>query len=140
MAAYLESAFSLSKQAEQLLDSQRYCFIGELDGVPSGYAVLREGEPPSSVIDRDAIELVRLYVLKSGIGLGLGGALMKACLELAESLGHKTVWLGVWERNYLAQKFYKRWGFEQVGTQIFQLGDDAQTDFVMQRALDSSAF
>lgn len=135
MAAYLASAFNLSKQAEELLDSQRYCFIGELENVPSGYAMLREGKPASNVIDRDAIELVRLYVLKSVIGLGLGGALMKACLEQAESLGYKTIWLGVWERNYLAQVFYKRWGFEQVGTQIFQLGDDAQTDFVMQRAI-----
>ncbi len=135
MGAYLATAFNVSRQADELLDPQRYCFIGELDGVPSGYAMLREGEPPGSVIDRDAIELVRLYVLKSGIGLGLGGALMKACLEQAESLGHKTIWLGVWERNYQAQAFYKRWEFEEVGTHIFQLGDDAQTDLIMQRAI-----
>lgn len=133
MRAYLSTAFNVAKQAEELLDSQRYCFVGELDGVASGYAMLKQGEPPSSVSDKNAIELVRIYVLKSAVGLGLGGELMKACLELAASLGHKTIWLGVWERNYRAHSFYKRWGFEQVGTHIFQLGDDPQTDFLMQR-------
>ena len=135
MGAYLMAAFNVSKQADELLDPERYCFIGELDGTPSGYAMLRQGEPPNSVKDSEAIELVRLYVLKTCLGIGLGGALMKSCLEQAGSLGHRTIWLGVWERNYLAQAFYKRWGFEEVGTHIFQLGDDAQTDLIMQRAI-----
>jgi GNAT superfamily N-acetyltransferase len=95
--------------------------------------MLREGEPARGVTDTNAIELVRLYVLKDHIGLGVGAALMQACLDQAKTLGHKTIWLGVWERNYQAQAFYRRWGFTQVGTHIFQLGDDAQTDFVMER-------
>jgi ribosomal protein S18 acetylase RimI-like enzyme len=42
------------------------------------------------------------------------------------------MWLGVWERNWRAQAFYRKWGFRRVGEQTFMLGADAQTDWVMQ--------
>jgi ribosomal protein S18 acetylase RimI-like enzyme len=58
---------------------------------------------------------------------------MKACLDEAERAGCDLVWLGVWERNPRAIAFYHKWGFEQVGTQTFQLGDDMQSDWIMSR-------
>jgi len=29
--------------------------------------------------------------------------------------------------------FYRKWGFVEAGTQIFQLGDDPQNDLLMKR-------
>ena len=43
------------------------------------------------------------------------------------------MWLGVWEHNTRAQRFYRRRGFRRVGDQSFVLGSDAQTDHVMVR-------
>jgi ribosomal protein S18 acetylase RimI-like enzyme len=47
--------------------------------------------------------------------------------------GCDTIWLDVWERNLRARAFYQKWGFIEVGTQLFQLGDDLQNDLLMQR-------
>ncbi len=45
------------------------------------------------------------------------------------------MWLGVWEYNPRAQRFYERNGFRQVGKHTFQLGSDPQTDLLMQKEL-----
>jgi ribosomal protein S18 acetylase RimI-like enzyme len=46
------------------------------------------------------------------------------------------MWLGVWEKNEHAIKFYEKWGFTIVGPRVFVLGSDVQNDFIMQRAID----
>jgi ribosomal protein S18 acetylase RimI-like enzyme len=45
------------------------------------------------------------------------------------------VWLGVWEKNARAIRFYTAWGFEKVGEQDFRLGNDLQRDWIMQKSL-----
>jgi hypothetical protein len=55
----------------------------------------------------------------------------------AEVIGSTVVWLGVWEANPCAVAFYRKWGFEVVGEQIFPVGKDAQRDLVMRRELVS---
>lgn len=41
------------------------------------------------------------------------------------------IWLGVWEHNVDAIKFYEKQGFKKFDTHIFKLGDDEQTDNLM---------
>ena len=43
------------------------------------------------------------------------------------------IWLGVWEKNPKAISFYKKFGFVEVGDQVFPLGNDPQRDIVMKR-------
>lgn len=135
MSAYLAAAFTTTQQEIELCDPNRTTFIAEVDGLAVGYAMLRSGEVPIEVTGESPIELVRLYVLQDCIGSGVGASLMKASLEEAARLGFKTIWLGVWENNLRAQAFYRKWQFTKVGTHVFQLGDDAQTDLLMQRPI-----
>jgi ribosomal protein S18 acetylase RimI-like enzyme len=58
---------------------------------------------------------------------------MWASLTAARSAGHRTLWLGVWERNVRAISFYERWQFKAVGDHEFRLGSDYQTDLIMAR-------
>ena len=81
------------------------------------------------------IELCRLYNLQEFIGKGIGKSLMLKCLEFAEENRHDTIWLGVWENNNLAINFYRKFGFEKCGEHVFRLGNDLQTDWLMQRNL-----
>ncbi len=81
------------------------------------------------------LELVRLYVLPESIGHGIGARLMQECLDTAASRGFETLWLGVWEHNPRAIRFYQKWEFEEVGSHLFQLGSDAQTDLILQKTL-----
>ncbi len=132
MDAYLSSAFSPERTAEELADKTSVFFIAEVGGEAAGYAKLCRGEPPSCVEGESAIELARLYVGQQWLGRGVGQALMQRCVDEARRVGARTMWLGVWERNFRAQAFYRKWGFRRVGEQIFMLGSDAQTDWVMQ--------
>jgi ribosomal protein S18 acetylase RimI-like enzyme len=135
MAAYLSSAFTNAQLAAELADAGALFFVAEAEGEAAGYAKLREGEPPACVTGERPLELARIYVLEKWLGKSIGQALIERCLDEAREAGFKTMWLGVWERNWRAQAFYRKWGFHKVGEQVFQLGADEQTDWVMQCAL-----
>jgi ribosomal protein S18 acetylase RimI-like enzyme len=132
MAAYLASAFSPEQQAAELAEPNSLFQIAEINGVALGYAKLRSGHAPESVTGDKPIELVRLYVSQASLGSGIGASLMQACIVEAKQSGHTTLWLGVWEHNHRAQAFYRKWNFFEVGTHVFQLGRDSQTDLLMQ--------
>ena len=135
MAAYLSQAFTIDRLQQEVSDPLATFLIVEVSGRPMGYAKLQRGEPDACVSGASPIELSRLYVLAEGIGQGLGAALMKACLDHAESQEFQTVWLGVWERNQRAIRFYQKWGFVPVGSHVFPLGDDLQSDLILQKSL-----
>ena len=105
-------------------------------GAMAGYAHVKAGSTDEGVTGTHPIELVRIYTDPVRIGQGIGKALMTACLGVARQGGHDVLWLGVWENNHRAQAFYQRWGFEKVGTHVFQLGGDPQTDWIMQRPVN----
>jgi len=135
MAAYLATAFGPTQQAAELADPDCFFLIAEKHAVPIGYALLRSHAAPDCVTGTQPVELVRLYVAQESIGSGVGAMLMQSCIDEAKENGFDTLWLGVWEHNHRAQKFYSKWDFRTVGTHAFQLGSDAQTDYLMQRDL-----
>jgi ribosomal protein S18 acetylase RimI-like enzyme len=135
MAAYLSSSFSREQQSAELADPHCSFLIAEADGVAVGYAMLRSGSAVDGVTGDEPIELVRLYVSRESLGSGVGVALMQACIAEARQRGYKTLWLGVWEHNHRAQAFYRKWNFHDVGTYVFHLGEDLQTDILMQRSI-----
>ena len=135
MEAYTAAAFALERVAAELADPLAVWLVAEVGHAPVGYAKLYAGEAPEEVRGEGPVELVRLYVAREWLGRGAGAALMGACLEEARRGGHKTLWLGVWERNARARAFYRKWGFRDVGSHVFRLGSDAQTDVLMEREL-----
>ena len=46
-------------------------------------------------------------------GAGFGKEMFSFALDQAKSRGFEWAWLGVWERNFKAQDFYYRFGFER---------------------------
>lgn len=139
MAAYLAAAFSSAKLTEEIVDPRSLFLIAEIDGEAVGYAQLHAGAAPDCVTAAQPIELARLYVAQQWLGHGVGAALMRACLDEARQAGHQALWLGVWKNNARARTFYRDWGFQEVGTHIFQLGSDPQTDILMTRSLGDGA-
>ena len=135
MAAHAAASYGIDKQREEIESDRIRTLLVELDGVVAGYAQLRNGHHPDCVSAENAIELWRFYIDRSGIGRGLAQRLMEAVVtEAAEWNGH-ALWLGVWEHNPRAIAFYRKCGFVEVGAHVFRLGDDAQTDLIMQREL-----
>ena len=101
----------------------------------AGYARLRSFNQPPELGAVQSLEIARLYALPQRIGQGIGSMLMQRSLQIARELQKSVAWLGVWEHNLRAIAFYQRWGFEKFGEHLFQLGDDAQTDYLMKRAV-----
>jgi diamine N-acetyltransferase len=135
MRAYLANAFGPKQQTSELVDPHCVFLIAEKDGVAIGYAMLRSHAAPDCITGVRTVELVRLYVSEDYIGSGVGAGLMQACINEAVVNGFDTLWLGVWENNHRAQTFYSKWNFQTVGTHVFQLGADEQTDYLMQLTL-----
>jgi ribosomal protein S18 acetylase RimI-like enzyme len=139
MQRYLSLNFSPARIKELMSDPATTFLLACEDQRPVGYAVLRASKNHIAKIGPDALELVRFYVEADTIGRGYGSALMCACLEEAQKNGHATIWLGVWEKNQRAIRFYRKWGFTRVGTQEFVLGSDLQRDYVLARSTKTIA-
>ena len=135
MALFLEAAYAPAIQARELADAARTCLVAERDGVLLAYALLRSGTQCEFLNDPTAVELQRFYVDASCHGTGLAQALMAACIAAAHALHAGALFLGVWERNGRAIRFYEVQGFQAVGRQSFVLGTDTQQDLVMTRTL-----
>ena len=133
MDEYVAWAFTPGQLERELADPAAQFLIAETDGVAVGYAKIREWTAPECVAGIRPVELERIYADQASIGTGIGSALMGACLDAIRARGGETVWLGVWERNERAIRFYEKWGFEIVGAKVFLLGGDKQTDVVMVR-------
>jgi GNAT superfamily N-acetyltransferase len=132
---YMRQAFSLEQTTKELGEENSVFLIAELDGEPAGYAKIIIGNIEEGITAERPIELNRLYSHQQFLGKGIGQALMDACLDRARSHGHDVMWLGVWEYNPRAQRFYEKNGFRVVGSHVFQLGEDPQTDLLMQKEL-----
>lgn len=135
MAAHAAASYGIDKQRAEIESDRIRTLLVELDGVVAGYAQLRNGHHPDCVSAENAIELWRFYIDRSGIGRGLAQRLMQAVVVEAAEWNGRALWLGVWEHNPRAIAFYRKCGFVEVGAHVFRLGDDAQTDLIMQREL-----
>jgi diamine N-acetyltransferase len=135
LAAYLDSAFSDSIQTAELTDPALTYLIAENRGGAVGYALLRRNKTSPAVSDPTAIELQRFYVDAAHHGRGIAQSLMSACVAQAVALKANTLFLGVWERNPRAIRFYEKMGFTTVGAQTFTVGSDVQQDLVLARPL-----
>ncbi len=137
IAAYVAQAFTPQQMQWELVMPESVVFLAyheaTLSGQPLGYAQLRRHAQHPNWPGRQTLELNRLYVEQRAIGQGYGAALMQVSLAEAITQHCDTLWLGVWEHNRRAQGFYQRWGFKTVDSQTFVLGEDIQTDWVMER-------
>ena len=129
------ATFSAERQAKELADPSVTTILARSDGELIGYAQVRRSVPPPCVTHADPIELHRFYLDKQAQGSGLASELMLAVHEAAEEFGAQHIWLGVWERNPRAIAFYQKTGFCDVGSTIYMVGPDRQTDRVMVTAV-----
>lgn len=132
---YMRQAFNLDQITLELADARNIFLIAEIENKPAGYAKIIIDNIEPGIIATRPVELNRLYSHQEYIGKGVGQNLMDACFERAVEDGRDVMWLGVWEYNPRAQRFYEKNGFTVVGKHTFQLGTDPQTDLLMQKTL-----
>jgi ribosomal protein S18 acetylase RimI-like enzyme len=136
MKLYLEQTFSPEKLKQEIKEKGSvFLILNHGDGL-AGYTKLRTGHQPKELGNVKAIEIERFYAVKEYIGKHVGKMLMEAAIKYALEHDFKLIWLGVWEHNPRAIRFYEKFGFEKFGSHVFLVGTDPQTDFLMKKVLD----
>ena len=135
MEAHLAYAYGTAQQLDELNDPDISTLLVEVDGKLAAFSQLRSGETPTCVTGEAPLELWRFYIDRPWHGQGMAHALMKEAQAVAFRRGARTMWLGVWEHNYRAQSFYRKFEFLDVGSQSYLVGSDRQTDRIYVRPL-----
>ena len=131
MNDFLEEYFNEQQVAKELENENDFYFFAEIDGTPVGYLRFMEDYTSFPFMKQwRAMELKRIYVLKEYHGNAVAQKLMDFMIDFSEKENYKVIWLGVWEHNLRAQKFYEKYGFINSGhTHDFPIGNTPQTDF-----------
>jgi diamine N-acetyltransferase len=134
MQQFMDGEFSVANLTADANNPVNHFFLARVQDSDVGYMKLVPGNLPSNASFSNALEISRIYVLKSSIGLGVGRRLMEFAIHYAEEQHFDHIWLGVWEHNVRAINFYQSFGFERFGQHDFFLGSDRQTDWLMVRS------
>lgn len=132
---YINTSYSIEKLTDELNNSNSQFYFACIEAVPVGYIKLNINDAQSEQFDLQAIELERIYVDRDFLGKHVGGALLDYALDIAKKGKYSYIWLGVWEENYRAIRFYEKNGFVAFDKHIFKMGDDEQTDLLMKLVL-----
>ena len=135
MATYLEKSFTAKKLMAELQDPNSEFYFALSDEEVIGYLKINFGASQTEVQDHKAMEIERIYASKAYHGKGVGQVLYDKAIEVAKAKKADYVWLGVWEENPRAIRFYEKNGFVSFDKHIFTLGDDEQTDIMMRLRL-----
>ena len=131
MQKYLDENLSEEKLKSELENPNSEFYFAENDNQILGYLKLNFGNAQTENQGNETLEIERIYVLKEFFPLKIGQVLFEKSLEIAKEKKLKFIWLGVWEENKRAIRFYEKNGFEIFGKHDFVLGKDVQTDLMM---------
>jgi ribosomal protein S18 acetylase RimI-like enzyme len=128
MQKYISESFSDGKVKEELSNVDSLFFIAWEDNVPIGYLKINTGKSQTELQDPHAVEIERIYVKAAHHGKKVGQLLYDKALEIAQQTNKESIWLGVWEKNPRAIRFYEKNGFIAFDKHIFKMGNDEQID------------
>ena len=141
MTAFLKEYFNIKQVQAELSNENDFYYLAELNGRVVGYCRWMEDYTNFHLMKQwKSLELKRIYVLKEYHGKGVAQQLMNLVIQYAQSNQYQVLWLGVWENNHRAQKFYEKNLFVNSGhTHDFPIGTTPQTDCWFWRFLETSS-
>lgn len=136
MDAYMRKAFTSDKLFSELLNPFTEFYLAREGSTIIGYLKVNKCGAQSDIRDDNSLEIERIYIDSKYQGLGLGTKLLEKAKDRARELDLEFVWLGVWEKNGDAIRFYRRHGFDIFSSHPFIFGDEVQTDLLMKCFLE----
>lgn len=132
MEKYLDDSFNAIQLTGELQNPDSEFYFATIGNKAIGYLKLNFGAAQTEIKDLKSMEIERIYVLKEFHRQKVGQKLYDKAIQVAREAKLVKVWLGVWENNQKALSFYRKNGFVQFSKHIFRLGNDEQTDIMMQ--------
>ena len=136
MQKYLDENLSVEKLKSELENPNSEFYFAENDKLILGYLKINFGNAQTENQGNETLEIERIYVLKDFLGQKIGQILLNKAIEIGKKKNLEFLWLGVWEKNHRAIKFYEKNGFKVFGKHKFVLGKDVQTDLLMKLNID----
>ena len=137
MEDFLEKYYNENTLLQEVTETGIEFYFGEVDGKPVGYLSFKKELPEFEEIKgKKALELKRFYVSKEYQGKGIAQKMISFFIDRAINEDCDAVFLGVWEFNYRAQKFYSKHEFVLTDYKHdFPIGNTPQTDVYMVKYL-----
>lgn len=132
---YVNQAFTKAQFQSEFNNPNSFFFGIWQDQKLIAFLKLNIEDAQSESMGHEYLEIERIYVDKKSQGKGIGKLLIQKSIANARELKKRKVWLGVWDQNPAAIQFYLSQGFEQKGTHVFKIGNEDQTDLVMELEL-----
>jgi len=133
MKEYMDRAFNAQQLSSELENPHSEFYFITIDDRIAGYLKINLAPAQSDIHDPASLEIERIYVDQDIQSKGLGAQLLNKAVSRAIELDLNYIWLGVWEKNPKAIRFYERHGFSVFGKHTFRMGDDPQTDLLMKK-------
>lgn len=133
LVAYTARTFAPARLAAELADPAQPMVLAWEGDTLVGASCMALAAPPVEMTLAAPLEIRRFYVARERHGRGIATALLAASLAVARQQQRDTVWLCVWETNGRALGFYRRHGFQPVGTTIISVDHILFHDIVLAR-------
>lgn len=128
---YLLNEFTRAKEEALLNHPYKKTLIAELNGHLIACLVMDfESKCPIPLIDNNP-EIRTLYVLQPFKGQGIGTKLLNLILQKVNELGFKAIWLTAYCQNENALRFYKQYGFTDIGKTYFKMQENEYENRVL---------
>lgn len=131
-----EYAYALHKIEHELLDNNVEYYLAFENNIPAGYMKLLLNSALPGNEANEALEVERIYLLKSMTGKGTGRHLMQMAMEKAKTLHKDFIFLKAMDSSADAIEFYQKLGFSICGTMqlpipVFSLMKEAYRGMVI---------
>jgi hypothetical protein len=133
--AYCAAAFTPEQLLSELNNPDSEFYFAYDGNTLSGYIKLNYNQAQNEFKGKDSLEVERIYVSAELQGKLIGQKLLNFAVARAIEKALSFIWLGVWEHNPAAIRFYQRHGFELCGSHDFFIGGDKQTDLLMRHLI-----
>lgn len=136
VVVHVARTYSEQLQLRELADPLAWTIVADREGDLIGAALLRWAAPPTDLApELRWAEIGRFYVGKPYWRTGISSDLMVAALHSIRQRHGLVVWLQAWEQAGHALRFYRKWGFLEVGETTFRIGTEVQRDLILARSL-----
>ena len=133
--SYTDQAFSRETLLSELNNTDTSFYFVFKDTHLIGYFKLNENQAQTDLKSKETIELERIYVVENFQGQHIGKWMLNEVKKIAFEKQKEFLWLGVWQENGKAIRFYEKHGFSKFAEHPYYIGNDKQTDWLMRCAV-----
>ncbi len=125
--------FDVATLRREIRESSSRYLLGIWESNLVGFAQLRPGSSPPSMLDGPALELHGLYVAPDWARRGVGSALVRGASAHARDLGFESLWCAALEANRGAVHFFRSRGFRCVRRERVVIGKRRRVRLILSR-------